>query len=153
MKLVSLIVAALLAVPSLSVAIEIPEVPMDILGPLLEAVPAATPTPTPEPLALGPRNIPNDCVLLATEAFVRLRAAGVWVRMVHLGVMVQGTKFGHAVVCWQPAPGMRILMYDETLFHGTLQLPTSSRDPKTLQKVLNAGAPPGLNIFQLAYYP
>lgn len=99
------------------------------------------------------RPIPNDCAILATEVFARIRPTGCWVKVLHLTIMLNKLfLIGHAVTVWQLEPNGPILVYDNTLFHGTIVLPISSRDPKAISAALAAGAPSTINILGGNFY-
>ena len=98
---------------------------------LLHAQPSATPAPAPIVELRGappsPRDLPNDCAIVASEAASRLAATGAWTRVIFVeyGDPRLGRLCGHALVVWQPPATHTLCIYDAS---GTLDLETHARD-------------------------
>lgn len=99
------------------------------------------------PRGPSPRDLPDACAIVASEAASRLAATGAWTRIIHLGLKFGGINAsaartgGHAVTVWVPPTCSHIFVYDEFLIGGAIELNTTSRDCKTicaaLQRKLN----------------
>jgi hypothetical protein len=82
----------------------------------------------------SPRDLPNDCAIVATEAAARLAATGVWTQVIFLKYFEPQTKriYGHALVVWQPPTAHIVCIYDAT---GTYDLATEKHDPAEIGKL------------------
>jgi hypothetical protein len=96
----------------------------------------------------------NGCAIIATEAFTRLRATGVWTRMLYLYYKDEktGESQGHMVTVWQPTPSGPTLVYDQYFWNATQELPTDSRD-LTAVTVAIGKTIPGYEILSTHYLP
>lgn len=72
-------------------------------------------------------DLPNDCLIVASEAASRLAATGAWTRIVLIRFYNPRTKltFSHALAVWQPPTAKAICVYD---WHGTIELGTELHD-------------------------
>jgi hypothetical protein len=79
------------------------------------------------------RSNPNDCLIVATEAYTRLSKANAWARIAGFTIS-KNTKVigGHAVVFFQPTSNSNVWMYDA---NGSRDLHTKSHD---LAEILEA---------------
>ena len=60
-------------------------------------------------------NPPNDCAIVATEAYYRLKKVSYWIEMVwYQGEHTNGEKYGHVVVLWQVRKNGRVNLFDAT---------------------------------------
>jgi hypothetical protein len=77
----------------------------------------------------------KDCMIVATEAYNRLRAQGVWAEIVGFKVQnPEGEKMGHAVCVYQVSARDNLFAYDQ---HGTLTLNTKSADIRMIERAYN----------------
>jgi hypothetical protein len=78
---------------------------------------------------------PNDCMIVATEAYNRLKPpVSHWASIASLIVIDNGKETGHAVLFYQPEAGGNVLMYDAL---GTADMFTQSHDLDTLVACAN----------------
>jgi len=79
----------------------------------------------------SPQDLPNDCVIVATEAASRLAATGVWTRVLICRFFspLTGKIFTHALVVWQPPTARFVCIYD---WNGTFELETTQHDCKSV---------------------
>jgi hypothetical protein len=110
---------------------------------------APTPAPAPAVAPLAPAYYPpppsspsvvptpdqKDCLLVATEAFARLKTTASWARIAGF-IWTENTKEigGHAVVFFQPTTDTNVFMYDKT---GSYDLHTKSHDLSEIAAALN----------------
>ncbi len=74
--------------------------------------------------------LPNDCAIVATEAYHRVAPAAKWARLLHLDL---SATEGHMVCVWQLTPHDPILLYDKFyLGSQTLELQTAQHDAKVI---------------------
>jgi hypothetical protein len=78
---------------------------------------------------------PNDCLIVATEAFNRLQKTAHWVKIAGLRIIVAGKIVRHAVVFFQPTPDSKIWMYDAS---GSIDLDTQSQDLEQITPALKS---------------
>ena len=92
-----------------------------------------TSTPAPRP---APSRSPNDCMIIATEAYNRLKPpVSHWANIAQLNVIENGKDVGgHAVLFYQPEAGGNVFMYDAG---GTAVMFTQSHDLSTLIESAN----------------
>jgi hypothetical protein len=92
-----------------------------------------TSTPAPRP---APSRSPNDCMIIATEAYNRLKPpVSHWANIAQLNVIENGKDVGgHAVLFYQPEAGGNVFMYDAG---GTADMFTQSHDLSTLIESAN----------------
>jgi hypothetical protein len=106
-----------------------PQEAADIIGRVTAANnPAPTPAPeaAPQNRVVQAPNQKNDCAVVATEMYARLKKTGVWVGIALFNEKTLAPS-GHAVVIWQPASGSNVQIFlDETI--GTLELDTQSHE-------------------------
>jgi hypothetical protein len=77
----------------------------------------------------------NDCAIVATEAYNRLRAQGIWAEVVGMRLdCPDGRTFGHAVCFYQPSANANIWAYDAA---GTTELEVRSADLRVLEWAFN----------------
>ena len=79
---------------------------------------------------------PQDCLIVAVEAYARLRGTATWAKIVSFD-WSEGGKIigGHAVVCFQPTSASNLWMYDRG---GSIELPTRSHELGDIQRAINA---------------
>jgi hypothetical protein len=83
----------------------------------------------------------NDCAIVATEAYNRLRTQGVWAEVVGMKVdCPDGKSYGHAVCFYQPSANATIWAYDSA---GTTELEVRSADLRVLEWAFNQALKPG----------
>jgi hypothetical protein len=72
-------------------------------------------------------DLPNDCALIATQAFSRVEENSAWSRVLMFAYLnlETGLTGGHAVMVWQINDKSAVLMYDRS---GTIELPTHSHE-------------------------
>ncbi len=85
---------------------------------------------------------PNDCGLVAAEAYARVHTSGIWAKILFVSY-TDGTK--HAFVVYSPS--RQILVYDWT---GTKDLNTSSRNLDDILVALKAW--PGITPITSGYF-
>lgn len=74
------------------------------------------------------RSLRNECAIVATVAYERIRATGAWVQVLHVNmVFPDGRLVGHAMVVWQIRPGAHICIYDQTFIDGTAEMNVRER--------------------------
>jgi hypothetical protein len=78
---------------------------------------------------------PNDCLIIATEAFNRLQKTSNWARIAGLRFIAEGKIARHAVVFFQPTPDSKIWMYDAS---GSIDLDTQSHDLEQITPALKS---------------
>jgi hypothetical protein len=77
----------------------------------------------------------NDCVIVATEAYQRLRAEGVWAEVIGLNLHTpKGETFGHAMCVYQPEKTGNLWVYDS---NGSWQLAVRSADLRVVEWAFN----------------
>lgn len=109
------------------------------------------PVETPQADDVETRQLPNECAIIATEAYERLRVTGVWVRLVHMELLIDGVTSGHMVVAWQPSPNSPMMFYDDNLFRGTMTIPVSDRNLNSACPILNSLLPSNIRIVRASY--
>jgi hypothetical protein len=99
--------------------------------------PRAMPTPMipSNPQVVAGRT-PNDCYVIASQIYARLKTSSYWVKVAGLMIKEKSTNEvgGHAVVFSQLTPSSNVVMSDE---NGGLDLETKSHD---LQEITDAAA-------------
>ena len=78
-----------------------------------------------------PRDLPNDCAIVASEAASRLAATGAWTRIMRITLITRdGHVAGHAITVWIPPTATHVWFYDQYLLGGggSLDLDISERD-------------------------
>jgi hypothetical protein len=91
-------------------------------------------SPTPAP---APETTPNDCLIVATEAFARLSKSAAWARIAGFKIWEAGKAsagIGHAVVFYQPTQASNVWLYDS---NGSHDMGTQSHELATLITALN----------------
>lgn len=74
------------------------------------------------------RSLRNECAIVATTAYERLRATGAWVQILDVSIeFTGGHVVGHAMVVWQIRPGAHICIYDQTFIDGTAEMKVRER--------------------------
>jgi hypothetical protein len=77
----------------------------------------------------------KDCLLVATEAYARMKDTAHWVEIAGFTWIEDGKKIGgHAVVFYQPTEKSNVWMYDRS---GSLDLKTRSHDLNEIVAALN----------------
>lgn len=77
----------------------------------------------------------NDCVIVATEAYKRLRAEGVWAEVIGMKIKTpKGKTYGHAMCVYQPSKTDNLLVYDS---NGSWQLSIQSADLRVIEWAFN----------------
>ena len=77
----------------------------------------------------------NDCVIVATEAYKRLRAEGVWAEVIGMKIKTpKGKTYGHAMCVYQPSKTDNLWVYDS---NGSWQLSVQSADLRVIEWALN----------------
>ena len=77
----------------------------------------------------------NDCVIVATEAYQRLRAEGVWAEVIGLKLHTsKGETFGHAMCVYQPEKTGNLWVYDS---NGSRELDVRSADLRVIEWAFN----------------
>jgi hypothetical protein len=95
----------------------------------------------------------NDCALVATEAYSVLNHT-TWKRVVSIQFEITppdgSEKFtgGHVMLVWQPWPGAKLHIYDQT---GSVQIDTVSRKVGDVAAAIQRVMKPELKILS-AYY-
>jgi hypothetical protein len=85
----------------------------------------------------APADKKNDCLIVATEAFARLKQSSAWTRIAGFTFLNDGVDAGgHAVVFFQPTASSNVFMYDKTL--GSIDLGTQSHELLDIIDALNA---------------
>ena len=103
---------------------------------------ASAPTFTPPPLdsieptpvpALTPQDhrTPNDCAIIAAEAYAKLKSVTYWCQIMAIEVDTATEKFCHAMVFFKIDTSGRVMVYDA---RGTQELNTTSEDPRVLAR-------------------
>lgn len=81
----------------------------------------------------------NDCVVVATAAYSKLKPNAYWVRMAGFGLNSKN-ELGHVVVLYQPTAASKIWLYDKT---DSFELQTRSQNlaelTKAITQCLNVG--------------
>jgi hypothetical protein len=78
----------------------------------------------------------NDCLIVATEAYARLKKTSSWARIVAFRLSKNGKSIGgHAVVVYQPTSSSNVFMYDQTL--GSIDLRTQSHELAVIMPIVN----------------
>ena len=78
---------------------------------------------------------PQDCLIVATEAFARLKTTAYWARIAGFTITKNGEEVrGHAVAFHQPNATSNVFMYDKS---GSYDLDTRSHDLAAITKALN----------------
>ena len=89
------------------------------------------------PAPSAPTDEKNDCLIIATEAFARLKQSSAWARIAAFDFLKDGKKEGgHAVVFYQPTATSNVFIYDKTF--GSLDLQTRSHELTVIIEHLNA---------------
>jgi hypothetical protein len=77
----------------------------------------------------------NDCVIVATEAYKRLRAEGVWAEVIGMKIKTpKGKTYGHAMCVYQPSKTDNLWVYDS---NGSWQLSVQSADLRVIEWAFN----------------
>jgi hypothetical protein len=77
----------------------------------------------------------NDCVIVATEAYKRLRAEGVWAEVIGMKIKTpKGKTYGHAMCVYQPSKTDNLWVYDS---NGSSQLSVQSADLRVIEWAFN----------------
>jgi hypothetical protein len=85
----------------------------------------------------------NDCVIVATEAYKRLRAEGVWAEVIGMKMKYpDGKTVGHAMCISEPSKNDNLWAYDSS---GSWQLRVKSADLRVIEWALNQELKPGYN--------
>jgi hypothetical protein len=85
--------------------------------------------------AAAPSSTPNDCMIVATEAYTRLKRTSYWVQMAGIKFIENGQDKGHPIVFYQPTANSNVFMYDAS---GSYDLHTKSHDLERLTPVLDS---------------
>ena len=86
----------------------------------------------------------NDCVIVATEAYKRLRAQGVWAEVVSFKIKCpDGKEYGHAVCIYQISKTDNLCAYDAG---GTLELNVKSADLPQIERAFNQKITKGYTV-------
>jgi uncharacterized protein YgiM (DUF1202 family) len=86
-------------------------------------VPSPTPLPTPQP----DDDELNDCLIVATEMYARLKSSASWARICVFRIYANGEYINsHAVVLYQPTQASNVFFYDKTL--SSIDTNTQSHD-------------------------
>jgi hypothetical protein len=93
-----------------------------------------------------PQGTPNDCLIVATEAYARLKSASYWVRIA--GFNYTGGEPGHAVVLFQPTEGSNVWLYDAA---GSKELATRSHELKDIGPAINGYLKAGDGVSNLRW--
>lgn len=100
------------------------------------------PTPGVTARQIQSRELRNSCAIVATEAFTRLRATGVWTRLLYIGFTDEnGVAGGHMICVWQVSEGSPVLAYDQYWWDATAQLPIVTPDLKTVVSTIQKELP------------
>jgi hypothetical protein len=122
-----------------------------------QSVPTPPPTiaPPPQYYPTPQQRSPNDCALIAAEAYAKLKPVTHWCQI--MGVHVETTKetFGHAMVFFKIDASGHVMVYDA---RGTQELNTTSEDPQVLARAitysmwtLTGSYPQGIVLRPLTY--
>jgi hypothetical protein len=77
-------------------------------------------------------SVPNDCAIVATEAYHRVAPAASWARLLHIDYQ----DGAHMICAWQLRANDPVLVYDIFFLSGaTLELPTARRDAEVIAKL------------------
>ena len=100
-----------------------------------------------------PRDLPNDCGIVAAEAYSRLKATSLWVRIISVKGMLFTEKeeikvIYHVMTVYQYDAESHVMIYDEG---GTAELPTNSRQMKDIAAALTKLADGRLIIFDTRF--
>jgi hypothetical protein len=110
------------------------------LGRNLDVAPAPEPEPEPEPESKPEQAKPSkfgskDCLLVATEAYSRLKNTAYWARIGKFVILKDGKIIGgHAATFFQPTQNSNVFMYDKE--EGSCDLRTKSHELPTLELAL-----------------
>jgi hypothetical protein len=86
----------------------------------------------------------NDCVIVATEAYKRLRAQGVWAEVVSFRIKCPDRKeYGHAVCIYQISKADNLCLYDAW---GTTELDAKSADLREIERAFNQKITKGYTV-------
>src|SRR5258705_5440312 len=86
----------------------------------------------------------NDCVIVATEAYKRLRVQGVWAEVVSFKIKCPDRKeYGHAVCIYQISKTDNLCAYDAG---GTLELNVKSADLREIERAFNQKITKGYTV-------
>lgn len=85
----------------------------------------------PLPVAPADSSARNDCLIVATETYARLKKTAYWARIA--GFAYSKGEPGHAVVLFQPTKSSTVWLYDAT---GSRDLQTQSHDLSELAKAI-----------------
>jgi hypothetical protein len=88
------------------------------------------------PYAMGRGNqLPEDCTIISTEAFVRLKPIAYWCKILSLHMKSTDASFtgGHTVVVWKITPVSHVLVYDR---EGTVQVDTISETAEDIKAAI-----------------
>jgi len=89
----------------------------------------------PQPVVAQPSSsTPNDCLVVATEVYGRLRTSAHWARIIAFRLNDGKETVGHAVVLYQPTPTSNVWLYDKTI-GGSKDIGTQSHD---LAEIVNS---------------
>jgi uncharacterized protein YraI len=95
--------------------------------PSFTVVPSPTPLPTPQPVVSTSSSELNDCLIVATEMYARLKSSASWARICVFRLYANGEyKSSHAVVLYQPTQASNVFLYDKTL--SSIDTNTQSHD-------------------------
>lgn len=81
-----------------------------------------------------PQDLPNDCGIVAAEAYSRLKATGCWTRIIALhGLYIDGKgkpkELHHVLTAYQYDPSADVMLFDHS---GSIHLNTKSRELKDI---------------------
>jgi hypothetical protein len=91
----------------------------------------------------NPYDLPNDCAIVATEAYARLNDSAAWCHILRFDIIFPDHVSGHAVCVWQIELGGKVCVYDR---NGTMALETSSRDPRDIVSAMQKVARPDVKL-------
>src|SRR5262245_7885914 len=100
--------------------------------------PSAKPTPTPAPeVAVDPSRPPNDCSIVAAQAYAKLRPNTYWCQIVGMEVVLAGEQRtrGHAVVLFKYQADGHVFLFDAA---GAQELDTADQDLDAIKPKIQA---------------
>ena len=122
-------IAALASTPAPMLA------PAPTTGPIVPQQPYYSPPPASSPAIASTAADQNDCLVVATEAYARLKKSSHWAEIAGFTWIEDEKKIGgHAVVFYQPTEKTNVFMYDRS---GSYDLQTRSHDLGEIIAALN----------------
>lgn len=95
----------------------------------------------PPPLVVSKVGLPNECAIIASEAVVRLQAAGAHAEMLQIVIVDTGSidapVTGHMLAVWQVVPDGVVFIYDDYYLRATLSTRLHKLDAATIARYLN----------------